>query len=231
MFFSRHYLGSLTHQHHLAYCKTGSRPESGAWHICIPSSRVGTFIDNDILSIGVALRVVLSVCIPHRCKCGMTVDAFGTHHLSCHFNPGRIYRHSALSDIVRRGLSAAGMPSRWNNSAPLLTWPLSHLGRYVRQHLCIFESNTSHASRWFRRRRRLPQENRHVRYVGPTLHLTAHSGRDVLCHGKIDDPIFQKLGPPIGRAITESTQERFPASESVLGYSQRERVQHFAVIP
>ena len=33
--------------------------------------------------------------------------------------------------------------TRWNNSVPLLTRPLSHLGRYVCQHGCIFEPNTA----------------------------------------------------------------------------------------
>ena len=29
--------------------------------------------------------------------------------------------------------------TRWNNSVPLLTWSVHHLGRYVRKHVCIFE--------------------------------------------------------------------------------------------
>ena len=61
--------------------------------------------------IGVALRVRLTVCIPHRCKCGTKVDTFGTHHLSCRLNAGRIPPHSALSDVVLRGLSVAWKPS------------------------------------------------------------------------------------------------------------------------
>ena len=39
------------------------------------------------------------------------MDTFGTHPLLCRFSAGRIPRHSALSDVVRRGLSAAGIPS------------------------------------------------------------------------------------------------------------------------
>ena len=39
------------------------------------------------------------------------VDTFGTHPLSSRFSVGRIPRHSALSDVVRLGLSAAGIPS------------------------------------------------------------------------------------------------------------------------
>ena len=68
-------------------------------------------LSSTTLRIGVALRVRLTVCIPHRCKCGTTVDTFGTHTLSCRFSAGRIPRHSALIDVFRRGLSAAGIPS------------------------------------------------------------------------------------------------------------------------
>ena len=101
----------VLNQHRLACFKAASRPESGVWLNSVPDNRVGTFIDNDTLRIGVALRVGLTVCIPHRCKCGTTVDTFGTHPLSCRISAGRIPRHSALNDVVRRGLSAAGIPS------------------------------------------------------------------------------------------------------------------------
>ena len=66
-------------QHRLVCFKAALRPESGVWLSCDPSNRVGTFIDNDTLRIGVALRVGLTVSIPHRCKYGTTVDAFGTY--------------------------------------------------------------------------------------------------------------------------------------------------------
>ena len=104
-------LVTVLNQHRLACFKAASRPESGVWLNCVQNNSVGTFIDNDTLRIGVALRVGLTVCIPHRCKCGTTVDAFGTHPLSCRFSAGHIPRHSALSDVVRRGLSAAGILS------------------------------------------------------------------------------------------------------------------------
>ena len=101
----------VLNQHRLACFKVASRHESGVWLSCVPNNRVGNFIDNDTLRIGVALRVGLSVCIPLRCKCGTMVDTFGTHPLSCRFSAGCIPRHSALSDVVRRGLSAAGITS------------------------------------------------------------------------------------------------------------------------
>ena len=40
------------------------------------------------------------------------MDTFGIHTLSCRFSAGRIPLHSALNDVVRRGLSAAGIPSK-----------------------------------------------------------------------------------------------------------------------
>ena len=39
------------------------------------------------------------------------MDTFGTYPLLCRFSAGRIPRNSALSNVVRRGLSAAGIPS------------------------------------------------------------------------------------------------------------------------
>ena len=39
------------------------------------------------------------------------MDTFGTHPLSCRLSAGRIPRHFALNDVVRRSLSAAGTPS------------------------------------------------------------------------------------------------------------------------
>ena len=56
-------------QHRLACFNASSRPESGVWLNSVPNNRVCTFIDNEALRIGVALRVRLTVCIPHRCKC------------------------------------------------------------------------------------------------------------------------------------------------------------------
>ena len=52
-------------------------------------------------------------CGPHQCRhCSVEVDVFGRHSLSCKKSEGRHFRHSALNDIVKRGLSAAHIPSR-----------------------------------------------------------------------------------------------------------------------
>ena len=38
-------------------------------------------------------------------------DSLGHHQLSCHRDPGRLPRHAALNDIIRRALAAAGVPA------------------------------------------------------------------------------------------------------------------------
>ena len=90
----------VLNQHRLACFKAASRPETGAWLNCVPINRVGTFIDNDTLRTGVALRIGLTVCIPHQCKCGTTDDTYGMLPLSYRFSTGRIHRHSALNDVA-----------------------------------------------------------------------------------------------------------------------------------
>ena len=50
----------------------------------------------------------LPVCAPHKCRCGAIVDIYGLHLLSCRFSAGRLPRHSALNDTIKRALSSAG---------------------------------------------------------------------------------------------------------------------------
>ena len=51
------------------------------------------------------------MCHPHKCKCGAHVDALGHHALSCKLSAGRLPRHAALNDIIKRALHTAGIPS------------------------------------------------------------------------------------------------------------------------
>ena len=99
-------------QHRLACLSLASQPHSGDWLNSLPSSSLGTLLDNDSLRIGVALRLGLRICVAHKCRCGSMVDEFGLHPLSCRLSAGRFPRHSALNDVVKRGLEAAGFPSQ-----------------------------------------------------------------------------------------------------------------------
>ena len=44
-------------------------------------------------------------------RCGATVDSRSLHALSCQLSAGRLPRHAALNDTVKRALLSAGMPS------------------------------------------------------------------------------------------------------------------------
>jgi hypothetical protein len=57
--------------------------ESGAWLNCLPSSSLGTLLDDSSFRIAVALRTGQHVCEPHTCICGDPADKFGHHGLSC----------------------------------------------------------------------------------------------------------------------------------------------------
>ena len=87
-------------------------PESGAWLRALPVSALGLRMDDDTVRIAVGLRLGAPTCGPHQCRdCSVEVDVFGRHSLSCKKSEGRHFRHSALNDIVKRGLSAAHIPS------------------------------------------------------------------------------------------------------------------------
>ena len=53
------------------------------------------------------------VCAHHTCICGATVKSSGFHGLSCRKSAGRIIRHNALNDLIKRSLAlTAEIPSR-----------------------------------------------------------------------------------------------------------------------
>ena len=87
-----------------------SNKESGSWLEALPSSQLGTLLDNQSLQIAVALRIRCINCHPHTCVCGSSVDSFGHHGLSCVRSAGRISRHRSLNDILKRAFQSAEIP-------------------------------------------------------------------------------------------------------------------------
>ncbi|XP_048000558.1 uncharacterized protein LOC125237492 [Leguminivora glycinivorella] len=85
--------------------------ESGQWLHAYPSPPSGTYLEPDTLRLAVSLRLGVKVCTPHRCPCGTTVDELGHHGLSCQLSAGRLSRHSALNDIIRRSLATVNAPA------------------------------------------------------------------------------------------------------------------------
>ena len=107
-----HRLSASLDQHRLVCLKSAASPFSGAWTEAIPSPATGTLLDDNSVRVGVALRLGLRVCEPHRCRCGKSVDSFGLHPLSCSKSSGRLPRHAALNDTVKRALDKAGFPAQ-----------------------------------------------------------------------------------------------------------------------
>lgn len=87
-------------------------PHSGDFLNAVPCAHVGTKLDDSSFRIATALRVGVPVCAPHVCICGVNVDQFGTHGLACRQSAGRLARHSAVNDLIKRALASAEIPSR-----------------------------------------------------------------------------------------------------------------------
>jgi hypothetical protein len=93
------------------YLLSTQQKESGAWLNCLPSSFLGTLLDDSSFRIAVALRTGQPVCEPHTWICGKPADKFGHHGLSCRKSTGRHSRHGNINDIIKRALVSAEIPS------------------------------------------------------------------------------------------------------------------------
>ncbi|XP_072938410.1 uncharacterized protein [Epargyreus clarus] len=88
-----------------------SERESGYWLQALPSSHIGTLLDNSTLSLCLCLRLGLKINEPHRCVCGEGVDQSGHHGLSCQRSAGRMSRHACINDVIRRALVTINVPA------------------------------------------------------------------------------------------------------------------------
>ena len=99
-------------QTHRARLMAASQPHTAAWLQAIPVPNLGLLLDPESVRIAVALRLGAPICDPHKCLlCGRYVGPLGLHALSCKKSAGRFPRHAQLNDLVKRSLSAAGVPS------------------------------------------------------------------------------------------------------------------------
>ena len=88
-----------------------STPHSSDWLHALPISSCGLRLNDEALRVAVGMRLGTFICQPHQCPCGATVDATGSHILSCKKSSSRILRHNALNDLIYRALTKAGIPS------------------------------------------------------------------------------------------------------------------------
>jgi len=89
-----------------------SSEHAGDWLNTLPSSAIGTHLQDDCFRVSVALRLGCGICVPHRCPCGEFVTESGRHGLKCKKSAGRFPRHTELNDIICRALQLAQVPSR-----------------------------------------------------------------------------------------------------------------------
>ena len=95
----------------MARLRAVSAPHASDWLQALPITSCSTRLSNEAIRVAMGLRLGVSLCEPHLCKCGSLVDADGSHGLSCTLSTGRFARHAALNDIVVRALSRAGFPA------------------------------------------------------------------------------------------------------------------------
>jgi len=88
-----------------------SAPHSGDWLNAIPLSSCGLRLDDEAVRVAVGLRLGTSLCEPHSCFCGASVNVLGTHGLACKRSSGRIGRHNFLNDIIWRAMNRANIPA------------------------------------------------------------------------------------------------------------------------
>jgi len=121
----------------------------GAFLHAVPITACGTRLDDRSLCIAIALRLgapsLPPVCAEHRCVCGAVIDVSGTHGLSCSKVAGRLARHNAVNELIRRALLTAGILSRLEptklsytykrpdggNDYALVTWKVRSVGFYM----------------------------------------------------------------------------------------------------
>jgi hypothetical protein len=100
-----------TNANHKARLIAAAAPHSGDWLHTLPIASCGLHLDNDSIRIAVGLRLGCALCQTHTCPCGATVDALGSHALSCKRNAGRIQRHAYINDLIYKALTRATVPA------------------------------------------------------------------------------------------------------------------------
>ena len=76
----------------------------------MPNFATGELQDDGSFRFEISLRLVLRVCSLQKCRCGAQIDVLGRHPLSCKLSAGRIPRHRALKNLIKRALDKVGFP-------------------------------------------------------------------------------------------------------------------------
>ena len=88
-----------------------STKEAVAWLNFLPVPHLGTKLDDTTVRVAIGLRLGENIVEEYRCICGVSVHLNGTHGLSCRKSGGRIPRHQAADETLRRAFVSGGIPS------------------------------------------------------------------------------------------------------------------------
>ena len=88
-----------------------SAPHSGDWLHARLVNSCGLRLDEEAVRVAVEMRLGVNFSVPHKCPCGILVDARGTHGLSCKQVAGRMTRHHWINNLVWRAMSRVNIPS------------------------------------------------------------------------------------------------------------------------
>ena len=172
------------------------------------------------------------------------MDTFGTHPLSCRFSAGRIPRHSALDDVVRRGLSAAGISSmlepsglnRGDGKRPdgITVHPYSRGRCLIWDATCVNTfaySNLIRAALAAGPVADAAEVRKISKYavLGRRFIFQPGAVETSSAMGKSTIQFFKDLGRRLAVRFQDQRESDF-LFQRVSGYSQRERLQHFAVV-
>src|SRR5206468_299886 len=91
---------------HRARLLAAASPSSGSWLHALPCASLGLRLGNDELRIAVGLRLGAPLVRAHHCVCGVEVDQYGHHGLSCRRSAGRHRRHALANDVILRAIRA-----------------------------------------------------------------------------------------------------------------------------
>jgi hypothetical protein len=79
--------------------------------LALPLTSCGLRLSDEAVRVAVSLRLGLSLCVPHNCRCRSFVDASGVLAFVCKKAPSRTIRHHGLNDIVFRAVCSSGVPA------------------------------------------------------------------------------------------------------------------------
>ena len=77
----------------------------------LPLANCGLRLSDIELPIVCSMRIGATLCHPHVCFCGKSVDSNGLHGLSCEKQVGRFSRHSEANFLIKRALAQINFPS------------------------------------------------------------------------------------------------------------------------